>query len=163
MLLASAASLWDHVLAYKACCTCNCGAVQDDQTSQQLATQACGFITIVSGTFLLHATKDLDLSQVHLEHMLDRKEAAAMASSAALSQGSVVQRRPQGAASMELGALDSAKVDSAENGIVNGTPVGKESDGEHMPLIGTGPAQVGGSGMSTLGSRKQRGFGSLFG
>lgn len=28
----------------------------------QIATQACGFITIVAGTFLLHTTKDLDIS-----------------------------------------------------------------------------------------------------
>jgi hypothetical protein len=124
--------------------------LQDDQTSQQLATQACGFITIVSGTFLLHATKDLDLTGVNLEHMLDRKEAA-MASSAALSQGSVVQRRPAGAASMELCALDSLKAEAAENGSAGG----KDGSDEQHPLIGTGNAGQGGSGLSTLGSRKR--------
>lgn len=143
---------------------CGCGAVQDDQTSQQLATQACGFITIVSGTFLLHATKDLDLSSVHLDHMLDSRKEAAMASSAALNQGSVVQRRPAGGAvSLELGALDGVKAEAAEKGIVNGTPVSKEGADEHLPLIGAGAAQSGGSGLSTMGSRKQRAFGSLFG
>ena len=28
----------------------------------QIATEACGFVTIVAGTFLLHATRDLDTS-----------------------------------------------------------------------------------------------------
>lgn len=131
-------------------------ALQDDQTSQQLATQACGFITIVSGTFLLHATKDLDLTGVNLEHMLEGKEAA-VASSATLSQGSVVQRRPAGAASMELGALDSAKAEAAEKGLSNGSAGGKDGSDEQHPLIGTGNNGQGGSGLSTLGSRK-RGF-----
>jgi hypothetical protein len=127
--------------------------MQDDQTSQQLATQACGFITIVSGTFLLHATKDLDLTGVNLEHMLEGKEAA-MASSAALSQGSVVQRRPAGAGSMELGALDSVKAEAAEKGLSNGSAGGKDGDEQH-PLIGTGTTGQGGSGLSILGSRKR--------
>lgn len=145
-----------------------CCAVQDDQTSTQLATQACGFITIVSGTFLLHTTKDLDLTGVSLEHMLDRKEAAAIgnrAESASLSAGSVRERKPA-AAALELGALDSVKVDLAADklsGLSNGTGASKESDSEHIPLIGTGGSQVGGSGLSTLGVRKQRGFGGLFG
>jgi hypothetical protein len=141
--------------------------VQDDQTSTQLATQACGFITIVSGTFLLHTTKDLDLTGVNLDHMLDRKEAAAMGSraeSASLSAGSVRERKPA-AAALELGALDSVKVDLAADklGLSNGTGAGKDADSEHIPLIGTGGTQVGASGLSTLGVRKQRGFGGLFG
>lgn len=123
---------------------------QDDQTSQQLATQACGFITIVSGTFLLHTTKDLDLTGVSLEHMLDRQEAA-MASSATLSQSSVVQRRPAGAASVELGTLEGAKADAAEKGASNGTAGSKDPDDEHHPLIGEDK------------KRKPRVFGSLFG
>lgn len=131
--------------------------LQDDQTSQQLATQACGFITIVSGTFLLHTTKDLDLTGVNLEHMLDRKEAAMASSGSSLSQGSVIQRRPAGAASMELGALDGVKAEAAEKGLSNGTGVSKDGSDEKHPLIGTGNAgQGGGSGLSTLGSRKPK-------
>lgn len=131
------------------CCLC-LSALQDDQTSQQLATQACGFITIVSGTFLLHTTKDLDLTGVSLEHMLEGKEAA-MASSATLGQGSVVQRRPAGAASVELGSLDGGKADAAEKGASNGTTGSKDGDDEHHPLIGEDK------------KRKLRSFGSIFG
>lgn len=32
------------------------------QSWVQIATEACGFTTIVAGTFLLHTTKDLDIS-----------------------------------------------------------------------------------------------------
>ncbi|KAK9810385.1 hypothetical protein WJX72_009789 [[Myrmecia] bisecta] len=35
---------------------------KDVQGWSQLATETCGFVTIVIGTFLLHATKDLDIS-----------------------------------------------------------------------------------------------------
>ena len=31
----------------------------DQQTSPQIITELCGFVTILSGTFLLHATKDM--------------------------------------------------------------------------------------------------------
>lgn len=36
--------------------------LQDIQSTVQIATEACGFITIVGGTFLLHATKDMDIT-----------------------------------------------------------------------------------------------------
>ena len=35
---------------------------QEQQTGNQMAAEACGFITIVIGTFLLHATRELDVS-----------------------------------------------------------------------------------------------------
>jgi len=35
---------------------------KEKQTMTQVATQACGFGTIVSGTFILHSTKDMDLT-----------------------------------------------------------------------------------------------------
>lgn len=34
----------------------------DQQDAKQIITELCGFVTILSGTFLLHATKDLDTS-----------------------------------------------------------------------------------------------------
>jgi len=34
-----------------------------------MATEVCGFITIVGGTFLLHATRDLDLTPLDLDHL----------------------------------------------------------------------------------------------
>ena len=39
-----------------------CIAMQEVQTNRQMATELCGFITIVIGTFLLHATRDLDIT-----------------------------------------------------------------------------------------------------
>ena len=36
--------------------------LQEHQTGTQMATEACGFTTIVIGTFLLHATRELDVS-----------------------------------------------------------------------------------------------------
>lgn len=34
----------------------------DSQSAAQIATEVCGFITILSGTFLLHKTKDMGKS-----------------------------------------------------------------------------------------------------
>lgn len=31
----------------------------DSQNASQIATELCGFVTILSGTFLLHKTKDM--------------------------------------------------------------------------------------------------------
>ena len=36
--------------------------LQEAQGGTQVVTEACGFLTIVIGTFLLHATRDLDIS-----------------------------------------------------------------------------------------------------
>jgi hypothetical protein len=44
--------------------------LQEHQTGTQMATEACGFTTIVIGTFLLHATRELDVSLG--EHSLPR-------------------------------------------------------------------------------------------
>lgn len=35
---------------------------QESQSTRQILTETCGFVTIVIGTFLLHATKDLDIT-----------------------------------------------------------------------------------------------------
>ena len=34
---------------------------QEEQTTRDIVSQVCGFLTIVGGTFLLHATRDLEL------------------------------------------------------------------------------------------------------
>lgn len=49
----------------------NCGGrpAQEEQTGTQIATEVCGFLTIVVGTFLLHVTRDLDVSMAALQHM----------------------------------------------------------------------------------------------
>ena len=36
--------------------------MQEPQTGTQMVTEGCGFTTIVIGTFLLHATRELDIS-----------------------------------------------------------------------------------------------------
>ena len=45
------------------------GWLQEAQSTRQVLTEACGFITIVIGTFLLHSTKDLDISLASLSGM----------------------------------------------------------------------------------------------
>lgn len=47
---------------------------QDVQSVQQVATEACGFVTIVAGTFLLHTTKDLDVTLSDLNRLTKEKE-----------------------------------------------------------------------------------------
>ena len=46
---------------YKNILTSGHGLVQDwdSQTAPQIITELCGFVTILAGTFLLHATKDM--------------------------------------------------------------------------------------------------------
>lgn len=36
--------------------------MQEVQSPRQATTEVCGFVTIVVGTFLLHSTKDLDIT-----------------------------------------------------------------------------------------------------
>ena len=43
--------------------------VQERQTHRQIATELCGFITIVAGTCLLHATRDLDINVQNLSQL----------------------------------------------------------------------------------------------
>lgn len=47
----------------------SCAVLQEPQTSRQIATEACGFVAIVTGTFLLHSTRDLDVSLSNLSQM----------------------------------------------------------------------------------------------
>ena len=46
--------------------------VQEEQGGVQLLTEAAGFATIVIGTFLLHATRDLDVSTSQVSARLPR-------------------------------------------------------------------------------------------
>lgn len=43
--------------------------MQEPQTHRQVVTELCGFIIIVIGTFLLHATRDLDISMQNLSQL----------------------------------------------------------------------------------------------
>jgi hypothetical protein len=45
------------------------GWVQEEQTVTQVTTEACGFLTIVIGTFLLHVTRDMDVSWTGLQQL----------------------------------------------------------------------------------------------
>ncbi|KAK9837234.1 hypothetical protein WJX81_000514 [Elliptochloris bilobata] len=51
-----------YVMFTVATITASCIMFQEPQTGPQMATEMCGFATIVIGTFLLHATRDLDIS-----------------------------------------------------------------------------------------------------
>ena len=43
-----------------------CWCMQEEQSPRQATTEMCGFITIVIGTFLLHSTKDMDITLASL-------------------------------------------------------------------------------------------------
>ncbi len=45
------------------------GSIQEPQTHRQVVTELCGFITIVIGTFLLHATRDLDINMQNISQL----------------------------------------------------------------------------------------------
>lgn len=52
----------DLLIAELLCCI----QVQEEQSARQATTEICGFVTIVIGTFLLHSTKDLDITLASL-------------------------------------------------------------------------------------------------
>ncbi|KAG2484397.1 hypothetical protein HYH03_016811 [Edaphochlamys debaryana] len=47
---------------------------RDVQSVTQVMTEGCGFVTIVGGTFLLHATKDLDVTMADLNRLVKEKD-----------------------------------------------------------------------------------------
>jgi hypothetical protein len=51
-------------------------APQDVQTGVQLATEVCGFVTIVGGTFMLHTTRDIDLTPLDLDRLTKSERAS---------------------------------------------------------------------------------------
>jgi hypothetical protein len=71
-----------------------------------MVTQACGFITIVAGTFLLHTTKDMDLTVQDLDQLTrSHEEATGMGTGAQPSSNSTAAlrgRRPVTAALVEI-------------------------------------------------------------
>eukprot|EP00798_Chlamydomonas_sp_ICE-L_P021784 gene21784-28803_t len=46
---------------------------RDIQSKVQMATETCGFITIVAGSMLLHTTKDLDMSMLDLKRLTSKE------------------------------------------------------------------------------------------
>lgn len=119
---------------------------QDEQTAVQMATQACGFATIVSGTFLLHATKDLDLSGiVGADSTSSLRDADGVASGGALPAGGggvggvrlVRGRRP--AASMVAGGGG-----GGGGGLELSTKTGGALEG--ITVMGAGGQQLGDKG-----------------
>lgn len=146
---------------------CNvCFSWQDYQTRVQMATQACGFITIVGGTFLLHTTKDLDITRVDLEEMVRSNstttDGVAAASGSTLSSRSVRERRTALQASLELelgkGGMMEVKVDANDKG---GGAGGGPEDEQHPLLAGASGASTNSSSNNAT-ARKARASG-LFG
>jgi hypothetical protein len=88
---------------------------QDVQTGKQLATEACGFLTIVGGTFMLHTTRDLDLTPLDLDRLTKTERGSSDGGAGAVrspSQGSAANlrgRRPA-AAGLELGSVGSGNL-----------------------------------------------------
>lgn len=136
--------------------------LQDEQSDVQMATQGCGFITIVGGTFLLHTTKDLDLTGLHMEEMV-RQPSITAASSTALGATSIRERRGgmQGS-NIELGKTGAGGLEAITIAAdVGDKGSGSGADDEQHPLLVTG-ANGSSNGTAALGSRKGRTSG-LFG
>ncbi|PNH02510.1 Magnesium transporter NIPA2, partial [Tetrabaena socialis] len=49
---------------------------RDVQSAEQVLTESCGFVTIVAGTFLLHATRDLDVTLADLGRLIKEKDSS---------------------------------------------------------------------------------------
>jgi hypothetical protein len=47
--------------------------MQEDQRMTDVANQVCGFMTIMSGTFLLHATRDMDVGVTEVAKLAKSK------------------------------------------------------------------------------------------
>lgn len=62
----------------------------------QLATEVCGFLTIVGGTFLLHTTRDLDLTPLDLDRLTksDRSSEDGAGTGGRAASGGLRGRRP---------------------------------------------------------------------
>jgi hypothetical protein len=131
--------------------------LQDEQTRVQMATQACGFITIVSGTFLLHTTKDLDLTRLQLEDMVRSSSSAqddlAAASGGSASVGARSVRERRGGTRMEIQS-SSIELSKGSTGIEVKVEAGEGGGGgglgedEQKPLLGGG-ANGGAGGVGT--------------
>lgn len=119
-----------------------------------MATQACGFVTIVNGTFLLHTTKDLDLTGLHMEELV-RQPSAAGGSSSSLGTSSIRERRGGQGASIELGKTGK----DLEAGNTAAELASKVSDSgaddEQHPLLVNGTS----GSSAALGARKGRSSG----
>ncbi|GFH13772.1 probable magnesium transporter [Haematococcus lacustris] len=79
----------------------------DIQSPVQLATEACGFLTIVGGTFLLHSTRDLDVSLADLGRLTAAHKAAGQPDAVAWSASGA----GPGQACVLMGALGSRERD----------------------------------------------------
>lgn len=144
---------WACCITYHACAV---PWLQDEQSIVQMATQGCGFVTIISGTFLLHTTKDLDLTSLHMEEMV-RQPSLAAASGTTLGSSSVRERRGgmQGS-SIELGKTGPGGLEIITVAANVGDKVsGSGADDEQHPLLVSG-ANGTSNGTAALGPRKGR-------
>eukprot|EP00878_Enallax_costatus_P025801 GHUV01027632.1.p1 GENE.GHUV01027632.1~~GHUV01027632.1.p1 ORF type:complete len:126 (+),score=18.60 GHUV01027632.1:566-943(+) len=119
-----------------------------------MATQGCGFVTIVGGTFLLHTTKDLDLTGLHMEEMV-RQPSVAAGGSSSIGSSSIRERRGGQGSSIELGQTGR----DLEVGKTAAELASKVSDSgaddEQHPLLVNGTS----GSSAALGSRKGRSSG----
>jgi hypothetical protein len=121
------------------------------QTGVQMATEACGFITIVGGTFLLHTTRDLDLTPLDLDRLTKSDRASGDAGAAAAA-----------AARAGSGSAAAATLRGRRPALQTLEMAG--SGGKHLSVdLGSGGGDVGGASMSgdreddaLLGSSRKR-------
>jgi hypothetical protein len=109
------------------------------QTTVQMVTTLCGFTTIVAGTFLLHTTRDMDLTVSDLDELTrgqtpgpDTGSGASMASGP--TAGALQKRRGVSTAVVELLASNGRKQDAYNNSKEGGHD-GLDGDRDDEPLL----------------------------
>jgi drug/metabolite transporter (DMT)-like permease len=117
---------------------------RDPVTITQAATQFAGFVTVIGGVFLLHATRELDLSLADLE-ALTRAAAAAAATASASAGG------PEGCGESDGGgATTAAQSLAARLRARSAVRVGGEMAGSPTKGVGGGGGGGGGSGHTAI-------------
>ena len=125
---------------------------RDVQTALQLATEACGFITIVGGTFVLHATRDLDGAALSLEALTksDREGGGGGGGGGEGGGGGAAAARAAvggGAASLRGRRPAAQQLELVAGAGGGGGGAGGASSGKHLALdVGGGGAGGGGAG-----------------
>jgi len=91
---------------------------QDIQTGIQLMSEMSGFVTIVAGTFLLHTTKDLDLTVSYLDQLSKIGDADSQGAGGMLPTSAVGlrERRSQGMPTAGLELARSTELGCVEDG-----------------------------------------------
>ena len=74
---------------------CDIWSAQEEQGMKDIINQVCGFVTIISGTFLLHATRDLDVGVSDVANLAKPRTGSPGGSASGLQMQALPLHRPQ--------------------------------------------------------------------